>query len=258
MRVAAPAPAESTPLVTGKGGEEDEPTSGMAYNLKVCGALGTLIAISAALQFAYMMLASAKVIQALGIKYAVLATTMQGVALALMPIARLTPPTIRLPAIVLIYTLTGCANATSVTLSIAATNKCAARQPQKKGAINVVEQEFKKAQKEAQTRSSEEKELRRRIQAHRRAILEKEQRERMLEDMKADRALGAEVVRMSRAVIQPELNPSVASTMTEESMAAEEEDAEEEEAEEPEPAADLVGMSEQEKRLMGAMGKHVD
>ena len=51
---------------------------------------------------------------------------------------------------------------------------------------------------------------------------------------------------------------SVASTMTEESMAAEEEDAEEEEAEEPEPAADLVGMSEQEKRLMGAMGKHVD
>lgn len=128
----------------------------------------------------------------------------------------------------------------------------------KKGAINVVEQEFKKAQKEARTRHTEEEELRRRIQAHRRAILENEQRERMLEDMKADRALGAEVVRMSRAVIQPELNPSVASTMTEESMAAEEEDAEEEEAEEPEPAADLVGMSEQEKRLMGAMGKHVD
>jgi len=43
--VAGPAPAESTPLVPTKGGEEDEPTSGMAYNLKVTGALGTLIAI---------------------------------------------------------------------------------------------------------------------------------------------------------------------------------------------------------------------
>jgi hypothetical protein len=128
----------------------------------------------------------------------------------------------------------------------------------KKGAINVVEQEFKKAQKEASTRDQEEQELRRRIQAHRRAILENEQRERMLEDMKADRALGVEVVRMSRAVIQPELNPSVASTMTEESMtsaAGAEEDAEE--------AADGevfvgVGMSEEEKKLMGAMGKHVE
>lgn len=124
----------------------------------------------------------------------------------------------------------------------------------KKGAINVVEQEFKKAEKEVQTRSLEEKELRRRIQAHRRAILEKEQRERMLEDMKADRALGAEVVRMSRAVIQPELNPSVASTMTEESM-----EEEPETPAEPEPeGAGLIGMSEQEKKLMGAMGKHVD
>lgn len=127
----------------------------------------------------------------------------------------------------------------------------------KKGAINVVEQEFKKAQKEAQTRSMEEKELRRRIQAHRRAILEKEQRERMLEDMKADRALGAEVVRLSRAVIQPELNPSVASTMTEESMREEEAPAEPEPAE-TEPELELQAMSEQEKKLMGAMGKHVD
>lgn len=129
----------------------------------------------------------------------------------------------------------------------------------KKGAINVVEQEFKKAQKEAQTRLAEEKELRRRIQAHRRAILEKEQRERMLEDMKADRALGAEVARLSRAVIQPELNPSVASTMTEESMAEEETPAEAEpEPAESEPELELAGMSEQEKKLMGAMGKRVD
>jgi hypothetical protein len=115
------------------------------------------------------------------------------------------------------------------------------------------------------TRETEEQELRRRIQAHRRAILENEQRERMLEDMKADRALGAEVVRMSRAVIQPELNPSVASTMTEESMASmaagEDEEGEGEgegEEYEPEPEFEGVEMSEQEKKLMGAMGKHVE
>ena len=125
----------------------------------------------------------------------------------------------------------------------------------KKGAINVIEQEFKKAQKEERTRKREEEELRRRIQAHRRAILENEQRERMLEDMKADRALGAEVVRMSRAVIQPELNPSVASTMTEESVTMGSEDMEDAAgagAGMPE-AAKLQAMSEQEKKLMGAV-----
>ena len=125
----------------------------------------------------------------------------------------------------------------------------------KKGAINVIEQEFKKAQKEERTRKREEEELRRRIQAHRRAILENEQRERMLEDMKADRALGAEVVRMSRAVIQPELNPSVASTMTEESVTMGSEDLEDAAgagAGMPE-AAKLQAMSEQEKKLMGAV-----
>ena len=133
----------------------------------------------------------------------------------------------------------------------------------KKGAINVVEQEFKKAQKELTSRDTEEQELRRRIQAHRRAILENEQRERMLEDMKADRALGAEVVRMSRAVIQPDLNPSVATTMTEESMASmqagEDEEGEQEQEEyEPEPEFEGAEMTEQEKKLMGAMGKHVE
>ena len=44
-------------------------------------------------------------------------------------------------------------------------------------------------QNEENRREKEEMELRRRIQAHRRAILEHEQRERVLQDMKADRQL---------------------------------------------------------------------
>jgi hypothetical protein len=176
----------------------------------------------------------------------------------------------------------------------------------KKAAINVVEQEFKKVQRAEQQREQvcarihltlapppsdhlapvqEERELRRRIQAHRRAVLEKEQRERMLQDLKADRALGQEVVRLSRAVslltpclslslslslslmpppwpeqvIQPELNPGgISSLLSETASSAPMSDEEEEEsafessaAEESGP--DLAGMTEQERRLMKAM-----
>lgn len=100
------------------------------------GALGTLIAVAAAAQFGYMMLASAKVIRTLGIKHAILATSVQGVAMALLPVARLAPPAPRLMAVTLVYTVNACSNATSVTLSIAATNKCAGRNPATKGAVN--------------------------------------------------------------------------------------------------------------------------
>ena len=130
----------------------------------------------------------------------------------------------------------------------------------KKAAINVVEQEFKKAQKEEKQRVAEEEELRRRIQAHRRAILETEQRERQLQDLKADRALGQDVVRLSRAVIQPELNPGgtissrMSSLMSETASSAPDEDEGEDEDEvEAQVGTELAGMTEQEKRLMKAM-----
>ncbi len=81
--------------------------------------------------------------------------------------------------------------------------------------------------------------------------LEHEQRERVLQDMKADRQLGAEVVKMARNIIQPELSLSAASTslatsITDGSMVGGSEgDADEDNG--------IVGMSEQEKRLMGAL-----
>ena len=131
----------------------------------------------------------------------------------------------------------------------------------KNAAINVIEQEFRKSQKEDRQRMVEEKELRRRIQSHRRAILETEQRERRLQDLKADRALGQEVARISRAVIQPELNPSsvtsgMSSIMSETASSAPdegEEDDEDLQEEEAEVGNELAGMTEQERNLMKAM-----
>ena len=121
----------------------------------------------------------------------------------------------------------------------------------KNSQLDILEQEFKKSMNEEVRREKEEAELRRRIQAHRRAILEHEQRERVLQDMKADRQLGAEVVKMARNIIQPELSLSAASTslatsITDGSMVGGSEgDADEDNG--------IVGMSEQEKRLMGAL-----
>ena len=99
-------------------------------------ALGTLISCAALVQTTYMMTASARVIRTLGIKCVILCTAaIQGASLGLLPFARLASP-LKLPAVTLLYALSSCSNGTSVVVATTATNKCAARHPERKGAIN--------------------------------------------------------------------------------------------------------------------------
>ena len=101
--------------------------------------LGTNLAISAMMQGAYMLSLSGRVIKRLGIKYSILGTALvQGSSLLLLPFTRVLPESLLLPSVAVLYTLIGICNATSVVVSYSATNECAQRHPQRKGAINGV------------------------------------------------------------------------------------------------------------------------
>ena len=99
--------------------------------------LGTLLAVSSCLQLGYTMFFQARLLRRHGVKRVTLGTTAQGLALALLPVARLAQSSpLRLAATTVLNTLSGCCLSTSVILSIAATNTCASRYPSRKGAIN--------------------------------------------------------------------------------------------------------------------------
>lgn len=83
------------------------------------------------------MFFQARLLRRHGMKRVALGTTVQGLALALLPAARLARSApLRLAATTLLNTVSGCCLSTSVILSIASTNTCASRHPSRKGAIN--------------------------------------------------------------------------------------------------------------------------
>ena len=79
---------------------------------------------------------SAHVMQRFGVKCVVIGTTVQGAAIVLLPLAHTAPPAVQLAATVVLYAISACSNATGVTTSTVATNRCAARHPHRRGAIN--------------------------------------------------------------------------------------------------------------------------